>query len=169
MYHIASCIAQLSLIFFSHSANWSADTHRWNSEYCLLSDKRTSVLKYDFIYQSHLSVSFNYDRPTARMSFQKYYDQTQYANFCKKKKISRHLVLNFIISKLYTTSLLSSLNSRRGGGYDTSENNDAGFGLSTDLGLRFASNSQLADDRRTSVAINTPPVSPLIHFPITMG
>jgi len=71
-----------------------------------------------------------------------------------------HLVFNFISSKLYTISLLSSLNSRQGWGYDTSEDDDGEFELSTDLrvDLRFASNSQSTDDDRTSVVIiNTPP------------
>ena len=92
------------------------------------------------------------------MSFQKYCDQTQYANFF----FPRHFVFNFVASKLYTISLLSSLNSRQGWGYDTSENDDVEFDLCTDVGLRFASNSQSTDDR-TSVVITTPPVSP--HFP----
>ena len=69
----------------------------------------------------------------------------------------RYLLLNFITSKLYTSSLLSSLNSRQGWGYDTSENNDE----DTELGLRFVSNS--------SVVITTPPVSSSILFPIMMG
>ena len=76
--------------------------------------------------------------------------------------ISRHLVFNIITSKLYTSSLLSSLNSRLGWGYDTSENNDGEFDLGTYLGLRFASNSQstAASDRTSaSVVITTPPVS----------
>jgi len=63
-----------------------------------------------------------------------------------------YLLLNIITSKLYTTSLLSSLNSRQGWGHDTSENNDED--LTTDLGLRFASNAQSAD-RTSSEAINT--------------
>ena len=65
----------------------------------------------------------------------KYYCPTQYAN------------LLFQVSSLeldYTTSLLSSLNSCQGWGFDTSENNDGESVLSTDLGLgmRFASNFQ---------------------------
>jgi len=57
-----------------------------------------------------------------------------------------YLLLNFITSKLYTSSLLSSLNSRQGCGYDTSKNNDEEFDLSTDLGLRFVSNFQSVDE-----------------------
>ena len=85
--------------------------------------------------------------------------------------ISRHLVFNVITSKLYTSSLLSSLNSRLGWGYDTSENNDGEFDLGTYIGLRFASNSQstAASDRTSaSVVITTPPVSPIL-FSIMTG
>ena len=81
----------------------------------------------------------------------------------------RYLLLHFTTSKLYTTSLLSSLNSRQGWGYDTSENNDEEFDLGADLGLRFVSNSQsTAASDRTSVVIATPLVSPLFCFPIMM-
>jgi len=65
-----------------------------------------------------------------------------------------HLVFNFILSKLYTSSFLSSLNSRQGHGYDTSDNNDVDLG--TDL--NFFNNAQLTVDQ-TSVVITTPPES----------
>ena len=52
----------------------------------------------------------------------------------------RYLLLHFITSKLYTTSLLSSLNSRQGWGYDTSENGE--FDLGPNRSLRFFTNSQ---------------------------
>ena len=79
---------------------------------------------------------------------------------CNFILFSRHLVLNVITSKLYTTSLLSSLNSRQGWGYDTSENNDGEFDLSS---LRFASLSQSTVEG-TSVVITTPTVSHLSFF-----
>lgn len=78
----------------------------------------------------------------------------------------RYLLLNFITSKLYTSSLLSSLNSRRGWGYDASETNLNDEEFLNDLGLRFVSNSQSVD--RTSFVI-TAPVSSSILFPIMMG
>jgi hypothetical protein len=65
-----------------------------------------------------------------------------------------YLLLNIITPKLYTTSLLSSLNSRQGWGYDTSENSDDGLDLTTELGLRFASDLQSVD-RTSSEIINT--------------
>ena len=71
--------------------------------------------------------------------------------------------MNLITSKLYTTSLLSSLNSRQGWGYDTSEDNDGESNSMTDLGLRFACNSPSTLDG-TSEVINTPLVSPLFLF-----
>jgi len=67
-----------------------------------------------------------------------------------------YLLLNFITAKLYTSSLLSSLNSRQGWGYDTSENNDEEFDLSNDLDLRFVSNSQSVD-RTSSVVVDIGP------------
>lgn len=79
----------------------------------------------------------------------------------------RYLLFNVITSKLYTSSLLSSLNSRQGWGYDTSETNDGDFDLSTDsdLSLRFASISRTMVDRTSVVIITTPPpVSPLFLF-----
>ena len=109
------------------------------------------------LYPSHLSVSFDHS-PTARMSFQNTVDLA-----CNFILFFRYLLLNIITSKLYTFSLLGSLNSRRGWGYDTSENNDGEFDLSTELGLRFAGSSQ-AMVEQTSVIITTPPVSPLCFF-----
>ena len=79
--------------------------------------------------------------------------------------ISRHLILNLITSKLYTTSLLSSLNSRQGWGYDTSENNDGEFESINEFGsgLRFARTSQSTCDG-TSVIVTSPSVSPLFFY-----
>jgi hypothetical protein len=127
-----------------------------NMAFYMLSVRRFYI--YKFIHQSHfkclLTIIIRLYRPTARMSFRNTMTKLKYANF----STGRHLVFNFITSKLYTISLLSSLNSRQGWGYDTCENNDVEFDLSA--GLRFASISQSTDDR-TSV-ITTPPVSPLL-------
>ena len=155
LYCIVSCIAQLSLIFFSYSANWSADTHRCKSEFRLLSVERASILNINLI----LSVSLIRLQTNGTYVVPKYYDQK-----LNMLTFSRHFIFNFIASKLYTISLLSSLNSRQGWGYDTSEE----FDLRTDLGLRFASNSQSTDDRTSVITTtSTPPVSP--HFPILLG
>jgi len=62
-----------------------------------------------------------------------------------------YLISVFVTSKIYSSSFLSSLNSRQGWGYDVSENTgNLEFDLGTDLGLRFANNST-AD--RTSVVV----------------
>ncbi|KAF8801660.1 hypothetical protein BYT27DRAFT_7245096 [Phlegmacium glaucopus] len=42
-----------------------------------------------------------------------------------------HLLMNLIMSKLYTSSFLSSLNSRKGWGYDTADSTENQFGLGT--------------------------------------
>ena len=84
-----------------------------------------------------------------------------------KKKSPRHLLLNTITSKLYTSSLLSSLNSRQGYGYDTSKDNDGEFDSRFDLDLRFAITSQSTIDGTSEsvvIDITTPPVSPLFFF-----
>jgi hypothetical protein len=69
----------------------------------------------------------------------------------------RQLILNIILSKLYSTSLLTSLNSRRGRVYDTSENTEDDSDLSNNfnLNLRFASNSM---DDRTPTTVAIPPL-----------
>ena len=153
------CIVQLSLINFSQSANWSADANCCKSEYGLLSVERASILNINLIF---LTVSLFRLQTDGTYVVPKHYDQ----KLNMLTFFSRHFVFNFIASKLYTISLLSSLNSRQGWGYDTSEDNDVEFDLHTDFGLRFASNSQSTDDR-TSVFTSTPPVSP--HFPIILG
>ena len=106
----------------------------------------------------------------ARMSFQNIMNPMQYANLYKNKWKSRYLIFNLITSKLYTTSLLSKLNSRQGWGYDTSENKDGEFDVITDMigsGLRFASDSQSTFDG-TSVVITTSPVSSLFFFIVSL-
>jgi hypothetical protein len=68
------------------------------------------------------------------MSFQKYCDSKQLLILPP-----RYLLLNIVTSKIYTSSLLSSLNSRQGLGYDTSERSLEESNLGTFLGsLRFA-------------------------------
>jgi len=71
-----------------------------------------------------------------------------------------YLLLNIVRSKIYTSSLLSSLNSRQGWGYDTSESSGE---VSTNLGsLRFASDSESMTDRTSAViTITTPPETEL--------
>jgi len=71
-----------------------------------------------------------------------------------------YLLLNIVTSKIYTSSLLSSLNSRQGWGYDTSESSRE---VSTNLGsLRFASDSESMIDRTSVVTtITTPPETEL--------
>jgi hypothetical protein len=51
-----------------------------------------------------------------------------------------YLLVAIITSKVYTCSLLSSLNSRQGRGYDTSQNAEE-IQLGTDIDLRFATDS----------------------------
>ncbi|KAF8801661.1 hypothetical protein BYT27DRAFT_7114473, partial [Phlegmacium glaucopus] len=65
-----------------------------------------------------------------------------------------HLLLNLITPKLYTSSLLSSLNSRKGWGYDASDNTEDQFGLGT---LQFSSNLRV--DKTTSGLVTTTQVS----------
>jgi len=48
-----------------------------------------------------------------------------------------YLLLNIVTSKIYTSSLLSSLNSRQGWGYDTSESSESNLGTFLG-GLRFS-------------------------------
>jgi hypothetical protein len=123
--------------------------------------------------QSHFTclLIFNNYSPMARMSFQKSLSpRRNYANYIYI--ISRYLTLNLITSKLYTTSLLSSLNSRQGWGYDSSENNDDEEfdSITDDLGggLRFArttSQSELTVDGTSVVVITTTsPVSLIFLF-----
>jgi hypothetical protein len=145
------------MLFFSHGANWSANAHLCGSGYGLLSDESVSILNLVILCQSHLYVSFTARWHVCR--FKILMTQPRYMLTCNYF-FPRHLVFNLILSKLYTSSFLSSLNSRQGGGYDTSDNNDV-VDLSTDL--RFMNNTQLTFDQ-TSVVVTTPPVSPVSFF-----
>jgi len=53
-----------------------------------------------------------------------------------------YLLMDFITSKIYTCSLLSSLNSRQGRGYDTSEYAEQIELGASELDLRFVRGSQ---------------------------
>ena len=49
---------------------------------------------------------------------------------------SRHLMLNFALSKLYTNSLMSSLNGRKGWQYSDSKQETSGMTQSRERGTR---------------------------------
>ena len=151
LYCIVSCIAQLSLIFLVtvQTGLLTLIAASLNFVFYLLSVRRFWI-SISFFINCLLNSIIDWRHVCRSKTL---WPKTQHTNF-----FSRHFVFNFIASKLYTISLLSSLNSRQGWGYDTSEE----FDLRTDLGLRFASNSQSTDDR-TSVITTTPPVSP--HSP----